>query len=129
MGLKEKTAIEDLQTRIIPSFDQALLQQTGSSITFAIAWDTFSSDLNAINRLKDHALNPILSALRELSSSKVGKETVASEIKKVVVKNGAATQEKTVSVKLGVLEVTSALGSPTGAWEDSDLQTRIEAQL
>jgi hypothetical protein len=129
MGLKEKTVIEDLKDRIIPSFDKALEEQTGSSIKFLVDWDSFSNDLAALNRLKDNALNPILSALRELASTKVGKATVASDIKKVVVKNGVGNLDKSVSIVDGVLAVTSALGNTAGAWEDRDLQTRIEAHL
>ncbi len=105
MGLEEKRRLKTLKEDVFPKFDDALRQIVGTDIKYDIDWDSFASNMDAMNALEQNALPTINEAFRDLCHDSVGKEAVQESIKTIHLAQGAEAQDSNFTISGGTLDL------------------------
>jgi hypothetical protein len=132
MGLEEKRWIRQFQDEYLPSVRAELKDLVKTDIPYEVDWESFSSDLPALQTLQDQ-MGRLNSAFRSIVQSSIGGAVVIDAIKdglkKIVVKNVASPAEKKLTLKDGTLEMLTACGKSGGFLIEGDMRPIIEAGL
>jgi len=110
MGLEEKRKIKELQDTVVPNRRKELAEITGCQIAYEIDWDSFASDLPALNFFDNLAFHRINMAFRQLCTDQLAKDAVKDVLKTIRLKNVKDKSEMKLSFGGGVLEMHCAYG-------------------
>lgn len=128
MGLEEKRWLKTHQTETLPKYQAELKELSGCDITYEVDWDSFASDLEAMQNLEYQGFGRFHDAMRSICRDEVGKEAVREGIKKVKVKNVDDPAKKKVTLSGGVVEYFAAWGK-SGYFTDSEIISVLEKGL
>src|SRR5690349_23914181 len=90
MGLAEKRALKEFQDKSYKQLTSEINKLAGYNIEFDIKWDNIA--LADYTHLYEEGFSkvyfePIIGALKEITSDDMGKEALKETLKKVVIKN------------------------------------------
>ncbi|NDJ61351.1 MAG: hypothetical protein GYB67_09510 [Chloroflexi bacterium] len=130
MGLQEKRLIQQHQQQTIPQREAQIRQDIGIELTYALDWDSFANDKAALETLDYFVLNNLYKALLLVCSDALGKETLGSTIKQIVIQNIDDIYKKAVVLSADqlVYRVAPGLGA-SGYFDETQLRDLIEAAL
>lgn len=130
MGLIERRLIKVGQEEWAPIAQKELRELTASEQTYDVDWDSFSSDADALNNVRNQGMQRINGAFRVICADDLGKEAVRDQVKSIVLRNVASIGEKGISLKDGVLLIKCAWGKGTdGYYSDTEIMRAVEKML
>jgi hypothetical protein len=130
MGLIEKRLIKLGREEWVPAAQKELQEVTGCQPVYDVDWDSFSSDETALNNVQNQGMRRITSAFRVICSDELGKEAVAEQVKRVVLRNVDDPSKKGITVADGAVTVQCAWGKgDAGYFTDREIQLIIERML
>lgn len=94
----------------LPEMQKNLNEIVQGKVAWDIDWQSFGSNIEAIQNLQYQGLDRILQAARGITSDSVGKASLKGAIKKISVANVNSMAEKRISFSKGLLELHGAWG-------------------
>lgn len=131
MGLKERQHIARIQKEEVPGYDQRLQERLGTSIHYDIEWTSFENDIQALYNLNGF-LNNVTNGFEYVTRDEVGKETVAAQIERIVIKNVPEVSQRAITREDKTLHLHTSLGNNddwSGRISDYDIQEWLENNL
>jgi hypothetical protein len=110
LSLASKRQLARMQGSIMPDHAERLRSMCGVDIATEVDWASIGNSEQAWMNLEHQALERIREGFESSCSDKVGKDTVAQKIKKIVVRNIADGSKKTIAIAKGVMTVEAAWG-------------------
>jgi len=127
MGLIEKRLIKQGQEEWVPEAVKELREITGGEQVYEVDWETFASDAEGLNNVRNQGLRRINAAFRVICADDLGKEAAATGIKKIAVRNLAIAPEKAIHLADGVLTLQCAFGKGVdGYFSDNEIIRQVE---
>ena len=90
MGLAERRISKGFQENQYQGFLKEINEAVGKEVTVEVAWDTLQ--LEGMSHLYEKAwplvyFQPLVTALKSICEDEMGKEAIAEELEKIVIKN------------------------------------------
>ncbi|MDP5231849.1 MAG: hypothetical protein NWQ38_15755 [Cellulophaga sp.] len=90
MGLAERRIAKDFQENEYQAFLKEIQEIVGKEITVEVSWDTLSVD--GMSHLYKECwpqvyFQPLTQALKSICEDEMGKEAIADELQKIIIKN------------------------------------------
>jgi hypothetical protein len=130
MGLKEKRRLQELQTELLPSLKRELHELCGTEVEWHVDWDSFGSDMEALDNIEHQGLRRIYTAFVDVCLDDLGKKCVKEFVKQISVRNVERTADKKIQFQDGTLSVSGAWGA---GWEgypqEEEIRDVLEASL
>ncbi len=129
MGLNERRKIKELQEQTRPERVKEIAEICGAAIPYEVDWDSFASDMEALNFVDNLSCHRLNMALRVICTDDMGKEAVREGLKTIRLKNVPREAMK-LSFADGVLEMHSAYALRTeGMWNDTQIRDELMKRL
>lgn len=130
MGMLEKRAMKEAQDNWVPKRQQELNDICGGEIPYEIEWDTFANDTKAIQWLEHNACQQVAMAARVICKDDIGKEAMRDGCKRVLLRNVASPEEKSLVFENQELSLDCAFAqSPKGRFSDREIRSLLESKL
>ncbi|MDF1505289.1 hypothetical protein [Roseisolibacter sp. H3M3-2] len=130
MGLAERRRILELQQTILPERERELADICGRAIPYAVDWDTFADDAEALSLLEYSACHRVAMALRVVCRDALGREAVREGLREVAIANVADTSAMALTFEGGVLRLRGAWGQRSaGMFGDAEIGALLSARL
>jgi hypothetical protein len=90
MGLAEKRVVKQFQDENLPKIQEEMKTLSGVEIPFEVEWESLPDDGSASYLME--GLNyvyflPVLEAFRSVCADEMGRESIAANLKKIVIRN------------------------------------------
>ncbi len=129
MGIAERRAAKDFETRRLPELKQQIDAAAGFDVPLELKWETIAQDGYANDYdmfFTNVYFKPLIQALQAIAIDDMGKEALKGALKKVIVQN---TKENgnpfdMPSFAAGVLTLDH---SPSSNWSDMNVSGRVRA--
>lgn len=129
MGLAEKRMLAGLRDDVVPKYQAELREITGSDVRYDVDWDGFAENATAMGNLEAKALQPLSAIFREITADKIGKEAVASGVKKIHLSQGKDANITAFTLTDGVLNMPWDWEGWPGSFFPDSVREKIEAML
>jgi len=136
MGLAERRIIKTFQENQYESFLKEVKEVVGKDLEIDVAWDTIA--LDGMSHLYEKAwpqvyFEPTITALKSICADDIGKEAIAGELNKIVIKNegGISSAHKWVNFENNTLTLDHKPTTNLGQISDrvKSLQELLENNL
>ncbi|MCC6538121.1 MAG: hypothetical protein IT162_11250 [Bryobacterales bacterium] len=130
MGLAERRMMQELKETTLPAREQEIAEICGQAIPYDVDWDSLANDGEALRFLDNVSCHRLNMALRVICMDAMGKEAVASSLKKVRLVNVKDKAAMNVEFAGGTLEMRCAyaLGAE-GMHSDGAIRQVLESGL
>lgn len=130
MGLIEQRMIHELKETTLPAREKELEETCGKAIPYEVDWANLENDPDALRFLDNGSCNRLNMALRVICFDRLGRDAVASALKKVRLVNVGERAAMAVEFHAGTLEMRCAyaLGA-LGMHSDGAIRQVLEQSL
>jgi hypothetical protein len=127
--LEAKRVVQSLQDAM-PEIQKNLNEIVQSKVVWEVDWQSFATNMEALQNLQYQGFERILYAARSITSDALGKSALKGAIKKVVIRNVSSLPQKQITFSKGILEIHGAWGLGSKGYPDDDqIQKAIENGL
>lgn len=130
MGLPERRQIHHLQTEVLPQRSQEIAEICGTAVPYEVDWASIEHDAQALNFLDNTACHRVNMALRVICMDTLGREAVASGLRRVQLRNVADPAQRHIGFADGVLTLHNAFAhGAAGLHDDGTIRNVLLAGL
>lgn len=130
MGLAEKRAMKEAETKWLAKRNAELQQISGGALSYEIEWESFADDAKAIEWLESNGPQQVAMAFRQICKDELGKEAIQEAINKVVLRYVADPEARDVECAEGVLSIQGTFSQGIkGTVRDKQIRECVEAAL
>jgi hypothetical protein len=127
--LEARRTVQSLQDAL-PEIQKNLNEIVQSKVVWEVDWQSFATNMEALQNLQYQGFERILYAARSITSDALGKSALKGAIKKVVIRNVSSLPQKQITFSKGILEIHGAWGLGSKGYPDDDqIQKVIENGL
>ena len=131
MGLAERRLAEQIKTDQVPPFLADLQTAMGYAPEVEIDWASFMvADEYPLNRMQDNLFYNLVEAMKNIGRDAMGKEALAENIHKIVLRNVTPAEAASVELQDKTLTITAVLAGDTySSYSYSDIVRYLEPKL
>lgn len=130
MGLMERRLMQELKEQTLPAREQEIVEICGTRIPYEVDWASLENDAEALRFVDNVSCHRLNMALRVICMDALGREAVASSMKRVKLVNVADPTQMAMSFADGTLELKSAYRhGALGMHSDGAIRQLLERSL
>jgi len=118
MGLLERRKIQELQDVILPQRSQEIADICGTAVPYDVDWASLAHDAQALNFVDNIACHRLNMALRTICVDTMGRDAVATGLRRVQLRNVPDPAQRHIAFAGGVLEMHTAFAHGTQGMHD-----------